>query len=241
MFYCNERERKVQPNLAGKSYSYLRKKLTNGELPAGTQLVNRMLAKEIGVSLAPVREAINRLSEEGLVRHVPGAGAFVREFSRKDLEEIYIVREAIEGCAAAEAARNISLREIEELEEICQQWRELVHAIRRQPDQMATPELVSAWSEMDEHFHEVLVSASHNKLIKKMVSESRLFSKIFKATQKIPELTSLKSAVWTWRDHVALVHAIKKRDPERARELMVKQIIKGRQIVLGHFKKGKSW
>ncbi|MBN2293029.1 MAG: GntR family transcriptional regulator [Pirellulales bacterium] len=227
----------MQSTLAGKSYSYLREKLTRGEFPAGTQLVNRALAQEIGVSLAPIREAINRLAEEGLVKQVPGAGAFVRDISREDLEETYIVREAVEGCAAAEAARNIRVREIEELEDICRRWLELARAIRRQPDKMATAEQASAWADMDEHFHAVLVAASHNRLLEKIVREGRLLSRIFKATRNVPEVIALRGAAWTWREHVLMVRAIKNRDPDRARDLMVRSITRGRRSVMESLKR----
>ncbi len=230
----------LQTTLAGKSYSYLREKLTRGEFPAGAQLVNRALAQEIGVSLAPVREAINRLAEEGLVKQVPGAGAFVRDFSREDLEETYIVREAVEGCAAAEAARNIRAREIEELEDICRRWLELVRAIRGQPDKTATLEQASAWADMDEHFHAVLVAASHNSLLEKIVREGRLLSRIFKTTRNVPEAISLHGAAWTWREHVLMVRAIRNRDPDRARELMVRSITKGHRIVMDNLRREQN-
>ncbi|MEA1949824.1 MAG: GntR family transcriptional regulator, partial [Planctomycetota bacterium] len=218
-------------------YSYLRKKLARGEFPAGSQLVNRTLAQEIGVSLSPVREAINRLAEEGLVKQVPGAGAFVRDFSREDLEETYIVREAVEGCAAAEAARNIRAREIEELEEICRRWLELVRAIRNEPDKMATVEQASAWADMDEHFHAVLVAASHNSRLQKIVREGRLLSRIFKTTRNVPEVIALHGAAWTWREHVQMVRAIRNRDPDRARDLMVHSIARGRRTVMENLRR----
>ena len=230
----------MQPTLAGKSYNHLRQKLLRGDLPAGSQLVNRVLAKEIGVSMAPVREAIGRLADEGLVKQVPGAGAFVKDFSRKDLNEIYIVREAVEGTAAAEAARNISMRQIDELNEICVQWKGLLYAIRKEPSKIASSELAADWAEIDSRFHEVLVEASHNSLLQKIVQESRLLSKVFKATKDVPNLLSLRQAAWTWHDHVALVRAVEKRNPELARDLMVKQIQKGLRLVTESLKESNN-
>ena len=66
-------------SLAEQAYRHIRSKLSNGTFVPGEQLVNRVLATEIGVSVIPVREAINRLATEGLVEHVPGSGAFVRQ------------------------------------------------------------------------------------------------------------------------------------------------------------------
>jgi len=222
----------VKATIAQKAYIRLREKLARGELPTGAQLVNRTLAKEIGSSLSPIREAINRLAKEGLVTQVAGAGAFVRVVSRRDLEEAYVVREAVEGCAAAEAAQNIGPRELRQLEEICDRWLALVRDIRQQPDKIAAAEQRAQWSDLDEEFHAILVAASHNQLLEKIVSENRLLSTVFKATRNIPEVTTLRAAAWTWRDHALLVRAMKQRDPERARTLMVHQIRKGRRLVL---------
>jgi DNA-binding GntR family transcriptional regulator len=230
--HYNTGELRVKATLTQKTYFRLREKLTHGELPAGAQLVNRTLAKEFGSSLSPVREAINRLAEEGLVTQVAGAGAFVREISRRDLEEAYIVREAVEGCAAAEAALNIGPREVEHLDEVCAHWLALVRAIRRQPDKMATVEQRTRWADLDSEFHAILVAASNNRLLEKIVSENRLLSTVFKATRNVPEVTSLSAAAWTWRDHALLVRAMRRRDPDWARELMVHQIRKGRRLVL---------
>lgn len=222
----------MQLTLAEKSYEYLRKKLTQSELAPGTRLVNRTLAREIGVSLAPVREAIDRLTAEGLIERIPGVGAFVREFTWQELEDIYIVREAVEGCAAAEAAYNISTRELGELDAICRHWRELVDAIRRQPSKAITSELAADWTDIDEQFHAVLVSASHNGLLQKIVRESRLLQRAFKSLYRTSEAITLHEAAWTWRDHASLVRALRRRDPQRARDLMVRQIRKGRRFTL---------
>ena len=87
----------MQATLCEKAYQHVRVLLTRGELPPGQKLVTRNLANDIGVSLAPVREALSRLATEGLVEHVPGAGVFVRKLDRQDLEELYILRDAIES------------------------------------------------------------------------------------------------------------------------------------------------
>ena len=82
----------------------------HSEFAPGKPLVNRTLADEIGVSVMPVREAINRLTSEGLVEHVPGAGAFVRKVDREQLNHLHVLRDALEGCAAGEATRNITVK-----------------------------------------------------------------------------------------------------------------------------------
>ena len=75
-------------SLADETYHAIRKRVAAGDWPPGMRLVNRKLGVELGVSMVPVREALNRLASEGLVEHVPGAGAFVRRLDRKRVRSL---------------------------------------------------------------------------------------------------------------------------------------------------------
>ena len=112
--------------------------LAQGELQPGERLVNRTLAERIGVSVIPVREALHRLATEGLIEHTPGAGAFVREPNRQDLEELYVLRDANESCAAGEAAKYITDLQLEELEAILQHMIQLADQVEATAKQKAT-------------------------------------------------------------------------------------------------------
>lgn len=78
-------------------------RVLDGTYPPGMRLVELQLAKEFGVSQAPVREALRELSSTRLVENLPRRGTFVRTASQKDLAEVYFVRVALEGTAAAAA------------------------------------------------------------------------------------------------------------------------------------------
>ncbi|MET3919788.1 GntR family transcriptional regulator [Arthrobacter sp. UYEF20] len=78
-------------------------RVVDGTYPPGTRLVELQLAKEFGVSQAPVREALRELSSTRLVENIPRRGTFVRSASQDDLAEVYFVRLALEGTAAAAA------------------------------------------------------------------------------------------------------------------------------------------
>ena len=78
-------------------------RVVDGTYPPGMRLVELQLAKEFGVSQAPVREALRELSSTRLVENIPRRGTFVRSASQDDLAEVYFVRLALEGTAAAAA------------------------------------------------------------------------------------------------------------------------------------------
>ncbi len=85
----------------------LRDAIREGRLAQGQRLVVADVTKMLGVSNGPVREAIRRLTGEGLVEITPNRGAAVREYNSRDVAEIFQVREVLEGLASRLAAENI--------------------------------------------------------------------------------------------------------------------------------------
>lgn len=81
----------------------LRDMIVSGAVPAGERLTESELAGELGVSRAPLREAIRELVSDGLLISQPYRGLFVRSFTRKDLEELYSLRTTLERMAFREA------------------------------------------------------------------------------------------------------------------------------------------
>src|ERR1700735_2518767 len=83
---------------ADAAYQALRQGILQGDLAPGERLRSDALANDLRVSRTPVREALRKLEAEGLVER-SGSGLIVREFSEKDLTELFYVREALEGMA----------------------------------------------------------------------------------------------------------------------------------------------
>lgn len=90
-----------QPRVGDQVFEAIHRAIMNGEYPAGHRLRIRTIAKETGTSVMPVREAIRRLEELGLVESSPNRGAAVKGFTHEDLLDVYAVRRLLE----AEAAR----------------------------------------------------------------------------------------------------------------------------------------
>lgn len=83
----------------------LRARIVSGELPPGTQLREVHLAREVGISRPTLREALQGLRQEGLVRHEPHRGMFVATLGAPEIRDIYSVRRVIEAPAARAAHR----------------------------------------------------------------------------------------------------------------------------------------
>lgn len=230
----------MELTLSQQAYDHLRGKLARGELPPGTRLVNRSLAKQIGMSFTPVREAINRLASEGLVEYVRGAGAYVRHVDRQELAQLYDVRLQFEPFAAAEAAEHITKHELEELEAICDAMLQVARAIRGNATDHATSEQMNYWIDLDEQYHQLIVRASRNRWLQKIIKDLQLIAVSFNPHRSVSEFLTLHRAAITWRIHTKLVSSLRKRDPQWARYWMVHQINLGRKSMLAYFNQKKG-
>src|SRR5579862_6119542 len=98
----------IFPRLSPRTYhqdvvASIRAAIHEGTLQGGTPLVERRIAEDMGISRAPVREALRQLEEEGLVVNIPFKGWYVTEVTPKTMEEIVSLRKAVESFAAERA------------------------------------------------------------------------------------------------------------------------------------------
>lgn len=105
--------------VSGIAQERIREAILRGTLPPGTRIDQNQLAADLNTSLIPVREALKSLASEGLIQIIPRRGAFVADFSLKDLEDLYEARMMFEGQVAAKAAALLTDDQIEELRAIC--------------------------------------------------------------------------------------------------------------------------
>lgn len=101
-------------------YASIRAAILRNELPPGQHLSVPEVARQLGVSRSPVREAVVRLERDGLVQSNPHRGAVVAQPDAQQLQELYEVREALEGFTARLAASRLDESEIEELRSLLQ-------------------------------------------------------------------------------------------------------------------------
>jgi len=142
-----------------RAYQHIRRKLAEGALPAGVRLSPAALAREIGVSHIPVREAISQLRSEGLIVHMAHRGAFVKGADRQDLVDLIELRTVLECHAAARAAPRISAAQVEELQERSEALCRLAEAFRVPPG-TDLREPLGQWLLGDLALHTVLLRAA---------------------------------------------------------------------------------
>ena len=135
----------------------LRSLIGQGVLPPGAQLVEMEIAGKLHVSRGPVREAIQRLAQEGLLVSVRNRGVFVAEFTEADIRDIYKARTAVEKAAAGVLIEGDPVRA----------GRELLECVSAMEEARAAGD-AEAMSEADIAFHETLVSLASSPRLSRM-------------------------------------------------------------------------
>lgn len=94
---------KIPNSLTALAHQHIKEYLLSGKLGSGERITEEYIAGQLGISKSPIREALNRLETEGLIRIEPRRGAFLRSFDTKDVRELYDLREALETHAVLTA------------------------------------------------------------------------------------------------------------------------------------------
>jgi DNA-binding GntR family transcriptional regulator len=141
----------TRPNLREQIKDVILQRIVSHEYPPGARLVETRIAQELGVSQAPVREALRDLEQLGCVVHEPFRGCSVRAFSAEELLEAFPVRAALEALAARLAAERITEEELLQLADLL----ETMRAAARRGDAHDQPQANAS-------FHATIVRAARN-------------------------------------------------------------------------------
>jgi DNA-binding GntR family transcriptional regulator len=208
--------------IASKSNAYteVRKLLLGGEVRPGQRLSHRSLAKDLGLSRSPVREALLQLEAEGLIEHRPQSGVYLREVSPQELEELYDMRLLVEPYAAERAALLASSAQIERLHAACEE----VAGIAKRPNLarwLEAAENRRRLSTLDIEFHSTILAAANNRVARRFFENAQVISLVVSWNHLKADTAILaKRVAPTAKHHRAICEAIKKRDPVAARKLM---------------------
>lgn len=191
-------------------YEALRRAITSGELSPGQRLVEETLANQLGVSRAPLREAIGSLERDGLISRLPRRGIVVSVLSRRDVIEIYDLRKALETWAIAKACEEASAEEVAGLDSIVDDMRHAVDAgdMKRVADR-------------DVAFHRALCTLSHNERL--VAAWNSNYSQI----QILSNQSSAERKLYVRQfpsRHRLIVRAIARRNGDAARQVIYEHI-----------------
>ncbi|MDD3926973.1 MAG: GntR family transcriptional regulator [bacterium] len=199
--------------LKQKAYEYVLLKIMSGALPPGTKISEVAMAKEIGISPTPLREAYRQLAGEGLLKYVPNAGVFVREINRTEIEELYETREAIEAFCAGKASLKMNAITTAELKECLDEMLAVAREFSQSGQPEFSPEQQIGYLKADARFHLLILRAAGNGIMLKTMRECHILGRLlnFKSHRH-----TLQQVAKTIRQHYRIYTAIRDRDYDRA-------------------------
>lgn len=200
-------EKRTQ-SIADNIFSAIENEILGDVLEKGALITELKTCEKFGVSRTPVREALQRLKQEGLVEE-SGKGAVVIGITEEDIDDIYEVRIRIEGLAAARCAERISVEELKKLSETValQEF----YAERGAADHLRN---------LDSEFHRLIFSYCGSRTMETLLLELHRKVKLVRRVS-VENPTRAKEAVG---EHRAILEAIATRDAARAEELTARHI-----------------
>ena len=192
----------------------LQKDILTGKLKPGDKLTEQELCKAYGVSRTPVREALRQLEADGLVENILNRGAFVVGMSEQDYEDMFELRKAYEVQAVKWAIERITEAEMDRLEETFEFME--FYTLRNDIDKMLT---------INSGFHQVIYEASHNRMLKKLLSSYQNYLK-YKGMQSAYDDNYLTTVL---EEHRAIFKAFKDKDVKAGALAMEMHIDRARE------------
>jgi DNA-binding GntR family transcriptional regulator len=199
------------------AYNALKDWIITGRLAPGDRLMYDQLTKELGISQSPLKEAFLRLEREGLVVINPRRGTFVKQLSLAEVEELYQIREALEGLSARLASQNASEEDIRTLRRHCT---ELEEGLRdNDPDKCL---------EADFAFHDLVVRAACNERLASLI-HAHVLTNLFAITGRRSYYVHIGTEALT--GHRKVIDAIEAGDEDAAERTMRLQIRSGAESI----------
>jgi DNA-binding GntR family transcriptional regulator len=212
-------------SIQGRVIDETRRRILTGELATGVNLSELALAEEFGVSRTPVREALKQLQTEGLVEIRPRVGTFVTTPSRREVTELFEMKELLEGAAARLLAQRGRVPELDHLE-----------ANVKQAEVAVANDDRARYAELVEEFHDLIVlGADNSKLLAhyRTLMNQLAYSRLVNTSLRQPG-----RAMQSDREHHLVLELIAAKDGDTAERVMREHVRASRQALLAGLKVG---
>lgn len=187
------------------AYACLRDAILYTDIHAGDPLSEHRLSKALNVSRTPLRAAIQKLAQEGMLQVIPGRAVVIASRSPQQVIDGFGVRMLLEPEACRSAALTLDQWSRERLQEYTQRLIDAAHTRDR-----------SAWSQADHQWHQIIADACPNQLLGKMVMQAYFQMRV----HGVVPLISTESLLPGTQEHVEMADAILHGDGARAADLM---------------------
>jgi DNA-binding GntR family transcriptional regulator len=214
-------DQSVEPGTtAHQAYQYIKERVISGSFSAGMRLTEEQLAREIGASRTPIREAMRLLMSDGFLLFKPNVGTFVRSWTAEEIGEIFDLRIVLEAEITRLAGLRISDPDIERLRTIQRQ----LEAHGPSP----SFEQLSSINKLNREFHRVIAEASQNKRLVAMLTNSIEVPIVQQTFRRYTPQQMQRS----FQHHRELIDAFAARDSDWAHDVMSCHIRAARHVLL---------
>ncbi|HWB83806.1 MAG TPA: GntR family transcriptional regulator [Bryobacteraceae bacterium] len=196
---------KIPSNLTSLAYKSIKEYILEGRLDEDSRLTEEFLSGQLGISKSPIREALNRLEAEGLIRIEARRGAYLRSFSVKEVADLYDLREALELHAVRTGQLSPEL------------LKELHRSVKRQREYLKSNEK-SKYIDEDMSFHAALAGTTGNTALCDVLEN--LQNQIWLFRRKTYDISSSTASDY----HEMIVEALESEDRIRAERIMSEHI-----------------
>lgn len=193
--------------LSDKAYAAIRASIVDGSFAPGEQIVESQVARQMQISQAPVRDALRKLSHEGLVTVVPRRGTFVTEISNEEAADARVVRQALESLAARLIAGHLD-------SDFAKRLRGIVNEMRK----AARKHDIAAFRIHDADFHRTIIEASGNVMLPKvwfLLEQSMYSLQVVSSPRNTDEYEAIAEV------HESLIEVLEAGDPDVAAQAFV--------------------
>ncbi|GAA1835665.1 GntR family transcriptional regulator [Pseudonocardia ailaonensis] len=206
----------------------LQERINSGEIPAGSWLRQEAVAKELGVSRMPVREALRQLQVRGTVELIANRGARVRLPSTRDIIEVYELHGILQGHAGAAAAELITTDQLERLAAAEAMFRVAVEDLRAADGDTSTAQ--HRWHEANTDFHLVIIEAGGNRHLAEVLEN--LHHKVPRNLTWIALGNDVRRLEKDAAEHAGILDAISRGDATAARDRLTEHVRRASDLLV---------
>lgn len=212
-------------SLADRVFDTLEARILNGTYAVGEIISEKRLSEDLGVSRTPIREALNRLTEEDLIEEAPN-GTVVVGMTDEDMMDIYDVKERVETIAVRRAAENITEEQIAKMKEYVDEQ-----------EFYAQKQDYGKIRDLDTAFHDVIYDACESRVLARVLRP--IHHKIMRYRKASLEVNHERTAS-SISEHGRIADALAAHDPDRAEKEMSAHIHNAYRSVLEASNKKKA-
>lgn len=206
--------------LGKQAYNRIKALIISKELLPGQKIVQEKLAEQLGISRTPLRSGLQMLEAESLIEAIPRRGFIVKQFSDREVLEIYDCRIALESMAVSLFTEKASPNEIEELSKLFDSFLNVSEINLKQ------------YQKIDSLFHYTLIKGCGNNFLFDLFHKGNLIV-------CIDLIGLIRPPKETLKEHINIINAIRERNVDLASELVKQHLIISKNLVLNKMKNGK--